>query len=302
MRLVKAGRVNLGLLMIILGVAAFAVNLDAMHWTVYLQLLRLWPVILIAIGLQMVLRRVYAPLAYVSCLFVTVAGFWVLYDNYALYGIEGENRLSSLPVSRLDESITHVAVDVSVDHTDLSVSGSSTELMRCYYDEPFGRPKVRYETDGDVAKVFVEHGGFSGLTFFDEYEISPDWSVKLYEGMPMTLKLACNDSDLRLRLSELMVEKLVCDTRYSMLDVRFGSLVPDVTASLRAGRSEVRIMLPDGAGIEILDAGDFDDFYEGDIQFLGDSDTLRTMDFDSTPLKFRFDLDGKPTVLRIAYY
>jgi hypothetical protein len=299
---VNAGKVNLGLLLIIIGVAAFAVNLDAMHWTVFLELLEFWPVILIAIGLQMILKRLYSPAAYISCLLVAVVGFWLLYENYAVYGIGGEDRLSSLPVSRLDDDIERLVVDIEADEVDLSVSTGSSELIRCYYDEPFGRPTVKYETDGSVATVTVRDRGFSGVTFFREHGVRSDWSIKLYKGLLTTLRLDCKDSDLRLRLADFRLEKLDCDARYSDVDVRFGDAVPAVTASMRINRSDVKIRVPDGAGVEVLGADNLDDFFVGDVDFDRDGARLVTQDFESSDLRFTFDLKGKARILRIVYY
>ena len=298
----NAGKVNLGLLLIIVGVAAFAVNVDSMHWAVYLDLLELWPVLLIAIGVQMVFKRVYAPLAYISCLLIAVVGFWVLYDNYAVYGIEGGNRLSSLPMSKLDDSATRLVVDIDADDGELSVASSSSELIRCYYDEPFSRPSVKYETDGDVAKVSVEDKGFCDLIYFDRCGLEPDWSIKLHNGLPTTLKLDCVDSDLRLRLADFKLEELITNSRYSNVDVRFGSLVPEIRASMRVNRSDVRIRLPAGAGVEILNAEDFDDFFVGDVELVDDGDRFMTENFDSTSVRFSFDFEGNARILRIDYY
>ena len=298
----NAGKVNFGLLLIVIGVAASAVNLEAMHWSVFLNLLRFWPVILIAVGLQMILKRLYSPAAYLSCLLVAVVGFWILYDSYEVYGIGGEERLSSFPVSELEDGVTRVSVEVEADQADLTISSSSSELVRCYYDNPLARPIVRYETDGSIAKVFVEDRKFSRWAFFDTYETLPDWSVKLYNGLPMSLKLDCPDSDIRLRFADFRLEELECDTRYSSLDIRFGALVPEIRATMRVARSEVRIRIPDSAGVEILDADGFEGFFTGDLDFVADGGRLVTANFDSAPVKFRFDLEGTARVFRITYY
>lgn len=297
----NAGKVNLGLLLIIIGVASMAVNVDAMHWTVYFDLLEFWPVLLIAIGLQMVFRRFYAPLAYISCLLVAAFGFYVLYGNYSVYGGDDGDRLSSLPMSKLDDDINRLSVEIRADDAELSVSSSSSNLVRCYYDEPFARPVIAYSTSGKTATIAVEDRGISGLHFFD-YEAVPDWSMRLHNGLPMTLDVDCTDSDVRLRLADFMVEELVSDTRYSNVDIRLGSLVRDVKASMRVNRSEVRIKLPDSAGVEIVDPDDFDDYYVGQVDLVQEGDRLVTANFDSAAVRFSFDFEGEAKILSIRYY
>lgn len=297
----NAGKVNLGIILIIIGVASLAVNTDAMHWTVYFDLLEFWPVLLIAIGLQMVFKRFYAPLAYTSCLLLAVFGFYILYANYSVYSGDDGDRLSSLPMSRLDSDIERLSVEIRADDAELSVSSSSSNLVRCYYDEPFARPVISYSTSGKTATIAIDDRGLSGLHFF-EYEAQPDWSMKLHNGLPMTLDVDCADSDVRLRLEDFMVEEFVSDTRYSNVDARFGSLVRDMKATMRVNRSEVRIKLPDSAGVEILDPDNFDEFYVGQVDFIKDGDRLVTADFDSAAVRFSFDFEGEAKILSIRYY
>ncbi len=297
----NAGKVNLGIILIIIGVASLAVNTDTMHWTVFFDLLEFWPVLLIAIGLQMVFKRFYAPLAYTSCLLIAVFGFYILYGNYSVYGGDDGDRLSSLPMSRLDENISKLSVEIRADDAELSVSSSSSNLVRCYYDEPFSRPVIAYSTSGETATIAVEDRGISDLHFFD-YEAQPDWSMRLHNGLPMTLDVDCADSDVRLRLADFMVEEIISDTRYSNVDIRLGSLVRDVKAKMRVSRSEVRIKLPDSAGVEILDPEDFEEFYVGQVDFVRDGNRLVTPNFDSTAVRFSFDFEGEARILSIRYY
>lgn len=297
----NAGKVNFGLLLIIVGIAVFAVNIEAMHWSVFLNLLRFWPVIFIAVGLQMILKRIYAPTAYLSCFLVAAVGFWVLYDSYTVYGIEGDESIASLPISDLGDGVTRIAVQIDVDDADLSVSSSNTELVRCYYDEPLGSPIIVAETEGDVARISIRDRGFSGWGFFDSYDVLSDWSLKLYKALPIDLMVDCQDSDVLLRLTDFKLSNLECDTRYSSVDIRFGSLVPEVAASIRMSRAEFRVRIPDSAGVEILRAEDFGDFYVGEIDFVAEGGRLVTPNFEAAPVKVRLDIDGTARIFRITH-
>jgi hypothetical protein len=299
---VNAGKVNFGLLLIVVGIAALAVNVDAMYWTVYLDLLELWPLFLIVLGLQLVLKRIWAPLAYISCLLAAVAGFWVLYENYGVYGISDGDKLWSLPMSKLDEGVTRLAVDIHGSNGELTISSSPHDLIACYHGGLAGRPVVKYETHRDVARLSVKTESYFDIASYDEgYRLS-DWSIMLHNGLPVSLKLDCSDTDLRLRLADFRLEELITKSRYSDIDVRFGDLVHDVKATMRVDRSDVRIKLPDSAGVEVLNSRKLNNSIAGGIGFVDDGDRLVTEEFDSAAVRFSFDFAGAARRIRISYY
>jgi len=299
----NAGKVNFGLLLIIIGGAAFAVNIGAASWAIYLELLNLWPVLLIAIGVQMVFKRLpFAQLAYLSSLIIVAVGGYVLYTNCAGYDSRIGGRVASIPLTELGDDISRLVVDIDVDDCDLTIAGTPSHLVRCRSEESLYRPNLRLEDDGIVAKLSIEENRFRGIPFFVHYDVDRDWDIKLPEKLPVTLNLDCRDSDLRLRLDDVLVEKFHSEIPYSKVNLKFGSIVPDVDISMRINRSDVRIRLPDSAGIEIVNADKFDDYYVGDIDLVETNGKRLTENFDSAAVKFRFDLEGRARILRIFYY
>jgi len=300
---VNAGKINFGLVLIIVGVAALAVNLDYMDWSVLLDLLNLWPVLLIALGISLIFRRLPVPqLAYLSSLLILAVGAYVLYTSFELYAGDGDKRTAAVNLSALDDSITHIEYDIDIDGCDLSVGSGTEDLVRCAYSGHFGKPSIKYRSDTDWANVSLKEGKIPGIGFFhvDSYDF--DWNVDLYDKLPLSLNLDCHDSDIRLHLGDLPVDTIVCRTPYSTVDLTLGMMTPRVDISMRVHKADLQLRVPDSVGVEITDSPQFSDYYVGDIDFIRDGGVMRTANFDSASVKYEFDFAGDAKILRIVRY
>ncbi len=299
----NAGKVNFGLLLIIIGLAAFAVNVDLMDWYVYLDLLDLWPVLLVALGVQMIFRRTPIPqLAYVSSLLIAVVGGYVLMDNLDIENSGMRERIITTSLSDLDDSVSRMVFDINVDDCDLTIGGTDSEIAECCFRNFLTKPDIELETRTDHAVLTIGESRISGINIFDQEYALPEWDVRLYSMLPAELRLDCRDSDLRLNLEDIEINKLTARIPHSSMNVRFGSKSPEIDASMTVSRSEIRIRIPEGAGVEILDARSFNDYYVGDLDLTVDGDRLYTAGFDSASVRFSFDFSGNAKLLRLLHY
>lgn len=299
----NAGKVNFGLLLIIIGLAAFAVNVDMMDWYVYLDLLEMWPILIVAIGVQMIFRRTpIRQLAYLSSLLIAVAGGYILMDNLDIGSSDFRERIITTSLSDLDDSVSSLVFDINVDDCDLIIGGTDSRIAECSFGNFLTKPDIELKTRTDHAVVIIEEGRMSEINFFDREYTLPEWDVKLYSMLPAELRLDCRDSELRLNLEDIEIGKLTARIPHSSINVRFGSKSPEVDVSMTVSRSEIRIRIPDGAGVEILDSRNFNDYYVGDLDFTVDGDRLYTAGYDSASVRFSFDCNGNAKLLRFLHY
>ncbi len=300
----NAGKVNFGLILIIIGVAAFAVNVDYMHWSVYLDLLDLWPVLLIVIGLQMVLKRLPVPqLAYLSSIVLLAVGFWVLYANYDVYSIEYGGREMSVPLDELDDNIERLNVSFDLDDTDLTVSAEKDYLVLCHNSNPVTRPDIDLTKDGNALEIDIEEDRLVGFDFIDRYDdFTADWAIKINNSLPTGMSFDCDDCDLTLRLYDFHLDRLDLEASRSNINVKFGSGSPVVDVMLDVPGSMVHLRIPDSAGVRILDPNDFEDYYVGEIDFLKLGDDFVTVNYDDVPVKIDLEIAGYARLLRLIYY
>lgn len=300
----NAGKVNFGLILIIIGVAAFAVNVDYMHWSVYLDLLDLWPVLLIVIGLQMVLKRLPVPqLAYLSSIVLLAVGFWVLYTNYEVYSAEYGGREMSVPLDELDKDIERLDVSFDLDNTELTVSSEKDFLVLCHNPNPVTRPDIDLTESGNALEIDIDEDKLVGFNFIDRYDdFISDWGIEINNSLPTGMSFDCDDCDLTLRLYDFQLDRLDLEASHSNINAKFGSRSSVVDVMLDVPRSMVHLRIPDSAGVRILDPDDFEDYYVGEIDFLKLGDDFVTANYDDAPVKINLDITGYARLLRLIYY
>ncbi len=296
----NAGKVNFGLLLIIIGLAAFAVNVDLMDWYVYIDLLDLWPVLLIALGIQMIFRRTPIPqIAYISSLMIAVVGGYVLLDNLDFGGAGSHERIMTTSLSDLDDTVSRMVYDIDVDDCDLTVGGTDSKIAECRFRNFLTKPDMELVSRNDYAVLTVDENNISNVRIIEDDYASPDWNLHLYNQLPSEFRLDCRNSTIHFNLQDFEVNKLSARIPRSTMNLRFGDASPEVTVSMTVSRSEIRIRIPDGAGVEILDSRNFNDYYVGNLDFVVDGDRFHTAEFDSAAVKFSFDFSGNAKLLRL---
>ena len=82
-------RVRWGLTLILIGGLCLAINMGNLSWWIFLDFLYLWPVALIAIGLEMIVKKTrFQNFAYLSSVLLLGCFIWVVWadgglrDNY----------------------------------------------------------------------------------------------------------------------------------------------------------------------------------------------------------------------------
>jgi hypothetical protein len=240
-------------------------------------------------------------LAYLSSLLILGTGAFVLYDNY-----DSQNGLRDntavLERSSLGSSVSRLAVDVELDDCDLVVSGEPSELLTCKYRDQRSGPSMSYEEIADTAHVTIREGAASRFGFFHEKVGDPDWYLAIYQGLPIGLSLDCRDSDVRLRLEDLKVETLDARIPYSVIDLKLGTLSPDVAVKMRANRAVVRLRLPESAGVSFSGIDSTDLRRITGVELARSDSSYATDGYAFAPVRYALEVIGTPKSFTIDRY
>lgn len=230
------------LFLIGLGVLFTLNTFDIVPWAIWGQLWRLWPLILIAIGLEMVLGRRNPFLALVIVLGLLGAGVAFLYTNG---GFEGGGRLLKLPLSIPLSQIRTANVSMKLGDGDLKLrklTGDATLLVggTLEYSEKIGEPYVNVRRESTTPSVEIEERHES--SFLDSAKV--DWDVRLNTGVTYTLQLSTGASGATLDLEGLKVTSLDLTMGANDTEIIFPSDAGAVTATISGGESNLDISIP----------------------------------------------------------
>ena len=296
-------RVFDGLVTIAFGVIFLSLSVGALGWGIWLQLLQLWPVLLIAIGLDIIGKGAGIALLRVLSSIVVLAG--LLYAVLLMpvsrpvwaFGFGATSEPFEFSHSR-EALVDSGEVSVRGAVGDLSVS-AGTALAAAAGRSPFGEPGFEVVQDGDTAEVAIDMGNRSSMWWSGgesslDVELSRDvtWDLSVDSGVSRL------DADLSgLRLSGLIVKAGVSDATIT-LGEDMGGTVP---VRLEAGVSHLRIRIPRGIAVRIeADAGISTKSIDSEL--LASDDSWKTKDFESARDRYDIELKSGVSTIEVELY
>ena len=246
-------------ILISIGGAYFAKNLGLLDWNSWMSVLRLWPIFIIAIGLEIFIGRKNVWLSAIgvgATVSLLAAGLWfsggVIGGNESVlrrdYPVTSENieqiigKAKSAQV-RIDSSIGELIVG-STSNSNTLIEGriSSTEQETVYQD---------YEIDGTEIDYYLgsdwESRNINSFADFDEQSLT--WDLSLTEEIPLDLYISLGVGESDLDLSNLQIIDLD-------LNIGVGQTIVELPegeydAYIEGGVGQTTITLPDEGQIKL---------------------------------------------------
>ncbi len=242
------------LILIAVGVILLLNNLGVISWEIWDLLWRLWPLILIGIGLEILLgrRASWGALLAVVLVFLIAAGvFFVRWLTTGADWLTGESTLREQNVVwEMDGAErAEIRLEAGVGRLDVDALEDSPDLLHAQIEVP-DRAGLEEEfsiRDGLARGTLrVRHT----FRFFGFGFRGGDWKVYLSPRIPLQLRLDAGVGESYLDLSELQVERL--DLNMGVGDVTV--VMPaegQVRATVDGGVGDLRIIIPRGMAARI---------------------------------------------------
>ncbi len=256
-----------GTLILLTGVTLLGVNTGYVSGHVWGNLWKLWPVLLIVWGLNIILRNTSLQfLSYLSPLILILAfayaawwapiegdnGGWHFPKYIGLSRPESrEVQDYSFKYSRSEE-IHDVDVELDLGAARLSVEPSNEDaFVNVLLKTNIGEPTVNFELEGNTLKAYAASPR-GGITWGD---YTQEWHILLPAATPVSLNLDVGASDCELDLADMLLTYLEIDAGAAALTLNLPA--PDVegyAVDLDVGASDLNLTFPEGAPVRI----DFD--------------------------------------------
>ncbi len=239
------------IILIVVGLMFLLSNLGVLHWDFWESVWRLWPVVLIGIGLDMMAKRSRLR----SVLF---GGFWaivaILFLLLAARAPEGSvERQVVQPLQGAKEA--RVELDVDAGSLDL-VSGTAEGVLLAGRFRGSDRTEIEqsYEVrDGTGVLKLREHRRWRWLRLFSRR--STEWQLALSKEVPLRLYVDTGVGDARLHLEDLRLVRLDVDCGVGDTELALPAR-GKYKAMIDAGVGEVVVRLPEGLAASIsVDSG-----------------------------------------------
>jgi hypothetical protein len=233
------------LLLILAGVLFLLNNLGILDWSIWDSLWRLWPLVLVIIGIDLLVGRRSPLLSFLLVVVVLGLGAVLLYSMGG-FASNGSIRQQTLNAPLNDASSATVRVDIGVGDLRLD-SGEGGQLatgMLDYY-EHWGTPTINTDTSGGRTTLTINQrsqGGVNVLPPFTNRGLN--WDIHLNPQPALVLDLNTGAGRTTVDLDKLRVSNLTLNSGVGSTTVIFPSQAGTTTASVKGGAGSIDITIP----------------------------------------------------------
>jgi hypothetical protein len=271
------------LLLIVAGAVFLLNNLGYLDWGIWGHLWRLWPLILVAIGVDILFGRksqLVSVLIVVALLAVGI-GFLALSGEFSATGAPMRKTLA-VPM-RTDVSQVNLSVQLGNDST-LSMGALGREAKNMVagtleYRDARNEPDVLIVSEGETTKVNINQKRPAG----GPGENNVGWEINLRREIPFFLILTAENGDTNLDLREVVVRSLTLTAGNNDANITFPA-AGQTLATITTGNSDLELTIPRAVEARIaISAGNSD--ISVDPRFSEQGDVYVSSGFESAPDK-----------------
>ena len=305
------GRIRNGAILISAGVVLLLNTMDHLSWSVWFRIFSLWPVILVAIGIELLFKKtrlsfltLISPLLFLAAI---LGPAFVFDSDFAV--LRGTGQSYHWTVDS-DSALTEAAASVRLNTGDLMISSGTDQLVSAELDYFDREPLVSYNASSMDSSAILkirdrERGGlewnFRGGRFYGAWD-EKNWEIRLTERIPIDLTVYIKTGDADLDLSGLKIRILDLETRTSSTKVRIGNLVDEVSARIESRASKLSLSLPKDMALRIENHSNLSSTSFSWFTLEETGDGYETPDFDQAARKLTLYLEGSLTKLKISRY
>ena len=236
------------ILIMALGVLLLLQTTQVLPWDLWSRLWRFWPVVLIAIGVNVFIgRRVpwLALLVVVVLLAASVGGAFALTGSYQV-----RNGWAPHHLADLDEplgGVTSTEVDIGFGAGELRVTAlpaSSSNLVEGGFEGRGAKPRLDRTGNSADLNIDMEEPVFRHLA-------DTKWEIRLSQVPELSLELDGGAARIELDLRELRVTNLDLGMGAAELIVTMPARAGHVEVEISGGAADIDIVVPDGVAARI---------------------------------------------------
>ncbi len=247
-------RFRWGVLFILVGGLLLLNNIGWLDWWVWGDILSLWPLILVAIGVEKIFARSHLEIiSYLAPLALAGIVIWVAADSAVIDGVSFSDRGRSRYRIEEDDSLVGLVAKFQMDDCDLDVRPSRHYLFSTRHDG-YGRPpSMDYDAYKDTGYLEVV-AKKSWRIIRKGHRSSGGLDAYLTSETPLNIQCRGDDADMRLDCRELKVDKLQIISQAGNIKIYLGDKMEAIDVSLDGDDADFRLVLPGNSGLRVAGA------------------------------------------------
>lgn len=286
------------------GVAILLTNADVLGYDYWTELFSLWPMILIAIGIEKIFLR--SDLKFISYLAPFLLIGTMVYVGFVTEGgscYEGSytsNRWSET----IDPSVSTIEAKINHHRSDIRIGKSQSNLVKARFDRFSRKPDIDFSQSDSIANLDIKYrrGGPGRIIIFGKRQFDNDWNLSFNDNTDLLLTCLGDDSNVDLYLKAVPLKELTVDNDDGDISLEVGTLVPNVFAEIEGDEASFRLRAPEGCGLKLnISEDNYVDYLES-LNLVKVENYYMSKNYDSSAVKLNLKLDNHLRRISISYY
>ncbi len=258
----RVSSVRWGVIWIGIGLFFLALNLELLDSLVFPRLFALWPVLLIAIGVELLFRhtRLYflaflSPII-IACAFIAAASAtgdwgWSADRIWSRWMWRVDDRKVDTVEITGDSLVSYLDLDLECGPSNLTISPSSNRLFKATTEYYRRSPWTEHTLSGGTEKITYENREKTRLAFFGLNVAAARSDFQIADYLPVQADITAQNDRLDFDFSSLRLSRLRLDIRSDRTYLRLGELSDSVSIAIDGTADRLDIVLPRETALSI---------------------------------------------------
>lgn len=299
---IKNRKVNLGIILILVGVLWILSNFNIIDINLYSILnhmvrgiFDLWPLILVIIGIGIIFKNELLN----TGLWILFLLILVIYSLFVKDNILKNNSQkpfkAEVYTSKMREDIQRGNLDLEVGATSFNIYGLDNDFARFEHDGAF---KYKFTNKKSIENLYISNKNNSFIN-----NKSRSFNLGLNSNIPWNLNMDIGAISGNLNLSDIMISKVDLDMGAGNLEMTLGKRNDFTSVDIDAGASKIAIYIPKESGVKIDLEGALNSTNLNDLGLVkSSSGEFISENYDKATNKYEMDIDMGVGSFELNYY
>ena len=293
----------LAVILILLGILFLGVNFEVITPDIWSQLIKLWPVILIIIGVGIIVKRVMPRWLYylvVSILLILmVLGAWYVSQNKTGPEATGESLNIDEPLS---SNFQKLELTLKLGAQDMEINDITGGLLSGNIQAAGGAPKYKQNIAGNTVKAQVYQNWKVSWGLWRAGNQKSASRLLITNQIPVSLILNLGATSINADLSRIKIDNLTLNTGAFNGQIKIGKLSNSIKLDIRTGASEVNFQLPKDCGMKVDSNSGLVSTKYTNIDVIGSGNDRTSNNYDSAQCKIDFNIKSGASSFEFVGY
>jgi len=293
------GRIYSGFVIMTIGILLLLGNFGIISWSVLSGFSQIWPLIIIAVGLNMFFNNhIFVKMLTFTALVVALIMAGMAYppsDNWKFnFRFDGFNQDSwnQKSVSKdypMEQNITSAELNLKLSAWSLRIAGQDAQLLSARFPGNYDKESA-VTTDGGTRKSFTFDGGPFTIGGSDN---DNDWKYEygLNSTLPWDVQIDAGATEADLDFSNVILKNLELNSGAGDIDIRIGKVARKAIVVADVKASDFKVTLPKETGYKAIITGTIHDISIDGDDYVKAGNVYTSENYSTAPQKVDLNLD-----------